>query len=58
MVFIDYGHGVTINISRDFVVPPGSKQWRGSKIRVPHLVEKVLEWRYGSEWMVPKYMDK
>lgn len=58
MVFIDCGHGETMNIPRDFVVPPGSKQCRGRKIRLPHIVDKTLECRYGSEWMVPKYMDK
>ena len=57
-MFIDCGHGETMNIARELVLPPGSKQWRGRKIKVPHNVDGVLEWRYGKDWNVPKYMDK
>ena len=57
-MFIDCGHGETMNIARELVLLPGSKQWRGRKIKVPHNVDGVLEWRYGKDWNVPKYMDK
>lgn len=47
-----------LKIPKHLIFPRRSMQFRGTPVSVPGRVEDVLEYRYGEDYMVPKYMDK
>jgi len=57
-VHVDCGHGDTLHIDESLILPIGMKIWRETELCVPCDVQGTLEKRYGSDWKVPKYMDK
>lgn len=50
--------GQTSNISYDLIGTPKYISWKGIQVRVPEFPEKVLEYRYGSNWKTPIKGDK
>jgi len=47
-----------LKIPTRLIFPRRSMQFRGTPVNVPGRVEDVLEYRYGEDYMVPKYMEK
>lgn len=47
-----------LKIPKSFVLPTHRMDFKGLRVNVPCNVEGVLEYRYGDDYMVPKYMDK
>ena len=50
--------GETSNISYELIGTPKYIKWKNIDIRVPENIEKVLEYRYGSDYMTPKKFFK
>eukprot|EP00894_Picocystis_sp_ML_P004040 jgi/Pico_ML_1/54557/g4889.t1 len=47
-----------LKIPKRLIFPRRSMRFRGTEVSVPGRIEDVLEYRYGEDYMVPKYMEK
>ena len=50
--------GETSNISYELIGTPKYINWKNINVRVPYNIEKVLEYRYGNDYMTPKTLFK
>lgn len=58
MISIPQGHGDLCDIPSSLVFPLGALKFKGVAVGAPGDVHGVLSFRYGADYMVPKYMDK
>lgn len=58
VISIPQGHGDLCDIPSQLVFPLGSMKFKGVGVSTPGDVHGALRYRYGSDYMVPKYMDK
>lgn len=58
MISIPQGHGDLCDIPSSLVFPLSVIKFRGVAVSAPGDVHGVLTYRYGADYMVPKYMNK
>lgn len=57
-ISIPQGHGDLCDIPHDLVFPLGALKFRGVPVSAPGDIHGTLSYRYGPDYMIPKYMDK